>query len=92
MNPITLDEMSKIIGVSRNQLVKDCKKVYGLTPIRFLQDYRLEHARKLLETTDLEITDIAFQSGFSDSGYFSKAFRGKYGITPTEWRNSDHES
>ena len=81
-----MDEMSKIIGVSRNQLIEDYKKVYGQTPIRFLQDYRLEHARKLLETTDLEITDIAFQSGFSDSGYFSKVFRGKYGMTPTEWR------
>lgn len=87
-----MDELSKKIGVSRNQLIEDYKKVYGLTPMRFLQDYRLEHARKLLETTDLEITDIAFQSGFSDSGYFSKVFRGKYAMTPTEWRNSDHES
>ena len=86
--PIKLKDLSDIAGVSQNQLIRDFKKVYGMTPMRFLLNCRLQYAKNLLDTTEMEITEIAFASGFMDSGYFSKMFRRKYGITPTDWKKN----
>ena len=69
-------------------MIRDFKEAYGTTPIRFLRDCRLEYARWLLATTETDITEIAFSSGFTDSGYFSKRFQRKYRMMPTEYRKN----
>ncbi len=63
----------------------------GLTRIsfsRYLGNLRLNHARKLLESGMKNIQEVAYSSGFSDAQYFSKAFKRKFGQTPTQYRRS----
>lgn len=62
------------------------KKNIGQSPMEYLIKYRLNQSKKLLLETDMTITDICQQCGFSDSAYFGKVFRRSFGITPGEYR------
>ena len=50
-----------------------------------IKEFRLSHAAELLKTTNLNITEVAFRSGFKDPGYFGKCFRKRYGMSPREY-------
>jgi two-component system response regulator YesN len=52
----------------------------------FLKDFRLSHAKRLLSGTDMRIYEIASEVGYSDSKYFNRVFKEKYGISPGEFR------
>src|SRR5215469_4695418 len=59
----------------------------GLSPHQYLLELRLVRARKLLAETNLSIKEIAMQTGFGDEFYFSRLFRQKLNLTPSQWRN-----
>lgn len=61
-------------------------KTFNESPAKYALRLRLNHARDLLETTDLTIADIALNTGFYDQSHFVKAFRNIYKITPTAYR------
>ena len=65
------------------------RKYSQYSPMHYLLNVRLNHASTLLRTTDASITDIAFDSGFRDSNYFSMIFHRQFGMTPREFRNRD---
>ena len=56
------------------------------TPIRYLRQYRIRQAARLLCHTEERISDIASRCGFQDMSYFTKSFREQLGCTPTEYR------
>ena len=58
----------------------------GMTPIAYLNRYRVTQAKRLLKETDKTITEIALDVGFSDSGYFSRVFRKEVGMSPDAYR------
>ena len=58
----------------------------GTSFVELLLSERINAAKKLLLTTDMSITDIALDTGFSDSSYFIKKFRRSTGITPYKYR------
>jgi AraC-like DNA-binding protein len=58
----------------------------GMTPIAYLNRYRVMQAKGLLKETDKTITQIALEVGFSDSGYFSRVFRREAGMSPDAYR------
>lgn len=58
----------------------------NLSPLAYLTDYRLERARELLQKTDLSVTAVGQEVGFSTPSYFAKMFRERYGKTPREFR------
>ena len=60
----------------------------GSSPIDFVNDYRLEVSRSLLQYTDTSVADIAFNCGFTSQSYFTKLFSRTFHMTPTEFRNS----
>ncbi|MDB5230796.1 MAG: helix-turn-helix transcriptional regulator [Chitinophagaceae bacterium] len=62
------------------------KQLYGISPYQYQLKKRLIHAIKLLGTTDCEVQSIAQQTGFADLFTFSKAFKRKYKISPTDWK------
>lgn len=72
-----------------NYLAKCMLKVYGVTPINYLQQYRMEQAKKLLIQTDWSITRIANEIGFSTPAYFSSVFTNKQGISPANFRKKE---
>jgi len=83
---LTLDDLADSAGVSGREALRTFKKALGKAPFDYLTEYRLGKAREFLETTDLSITDIAFQTGFSDGAYFGKVFRKYFNCTPREYR------
>lgn len=83
--PVTLGELTKIAGVSVAQLERYCKRVFHLTPRQMIHKVRLEHAHRLLHT-DLPITEVALQCGYSDHSAFTRQFKTLTGFTPKQYR------
>lgn len=88
--PITLDELVEIAGMSRRNFIRTFEETTGKSPIKFLIDLRIQESRRLLRTTERSITEIAFDVGFSDSNYFSRQFRSALGLSPREYRKQLH--
>ena len=57
-----------------------------MNPNRYIRSFRLAHARELLRKTAHPISYIAFETGFQDARYFSRAFKQDFGMTPTAYR------
>jgi len=64
----------------------------GVTPIAYLNRYRVSQAKRLLTETNKSVTEIAMEVGFSDSGYFSRVFRRETGRSPEAFRRASRES
>jgi AraC family L-rhamnose operon transcriptional activator RhaR/AraC family L-rhamnose operon regulatory protein RhaS len=85
---ISVKALSKIAGMSESSLLRAFKQATDRTPTEYLLRLRLRRARHLLRRTDLNITEIAFETGFQDSNYFTRQFRKQTGCSPREYRNS----
>lgn len=85
--PISLSELTRIAGISVAQLERYCKRVFHLTPRQMIQKVRLENAHRLL-LTDLPITDVAIQCGYTDHSAFSRQFKALTGFTPRQYRQA----
>jgi len=83
----TIEEMIKDIPSSRRNIVRRFKQVIGITPIEYLQQTRIEAAKKLLEQTAQQMTEVIFNSGYNDPKAFRKVFRKSVGMTPTQYRD-----
>lgn len=83
---LTLAEIAASGHVSRNKCCQIFAKYLRMTPIDFLNTYRLKVSCNLLCNTDLSITEIAFSCGFNHLSYFSKMFLAHFGYTPREYR------
>lgn len=84
---ISLDQMAEYSNVSSFYLSKLFKEEKGVTFVNFLNDTRLEKSRDLLRNSELSIKEITAEVGYNDQNYFSRIFRNKYGVTPTEFRS-----
>ncbi len=84
---ITLDDLSKYAKVSRFHLIRIFKQFSGMTPIEYLVNLRIEQSITLLDS-NYTITQASYNVGFNNISYFIKKFKGKYGITPREFKNS----
>ena len=82
-----IDDMAAGMGLSRSAFYKKVKGLTGFAPVDLIKEFRLSHAAELLKTTNLNITEVAFRSGFKDPGYFGKCFRKRYGMSPREYIN-----
>lgn len=83
---LTLAGLAERFHVSQTKLKSDFKKVAGVPLHMFRRHAQLQEARMLLENTDTAVGRIAASCGFSDEGYFIRAFRQKYGVTPGGYR------
>ena len=86
--PPTLQELSEEINLSLKKLKEGFKQIYGDTVYGFLFDYKMEVARKLLETGTLNVNEIALKVGYSTGSHFITAFKKKYGTTPKKYLQS----
>jgi two-component system response regulator YesN len=57
----------------------------GITLVTYLNRYRVDHAKALLKNGDMNLTEIALETGFSSSAYFSRVFRQETGMSPSEY-------
>ena len=85
--PLELDELARVAGVSKYHFVRCFEATYGETPIRYLTRRRIERAQDLLRTANLTITEICMLVGFSSLGSFSSRFTQLVGESPTAYRD-----
>jgi len=90
-NHIKVAEIAREIGISRNYLSSIFKRELGLTPQEFLIDYRMEVAAMLLRNTENPVNVIALEVGYGDPLSFSKTFRKKWEMSPSEYRQRKPE-
>ncbi|MFT3794238.1 response regulator [Flavobacterium sp.] len=79
------DDFAKELGMSRMQLHRKLKTLIGVSATEFLRNERLKAAAELLQKGNANISEIAYTVGFNDLSYFSKCFRERYQMTPTEY-------
>lgn len=82
----SLNQLSRESGLSQAKLQDGFKFLYTRTVTEYIRHVRLESARNLMTTTDLNISQIVYTIGFTSRSYFSKIFKEKYGITPNEFK------
>ncbi len=85
---ISLQALATEVGLTKNSLCRFFKQVTGSTILSFIHQYRISQSRELLEDSAANVSEIAFQSGFNDVGFFNRKFREVTGTTPTAYRKS----
>lgn len=85
---ISVKTAADICGYSCSHFMKIFKSMTGQRFTEYLIDFRLNVAANALSLTDDRIIDIAFECGFENLSYFSRAFLGKFGVTPSEYRKT----
>lgn len=83
---IGLSELAEEFHMSDKYLSRYFKEHFNITFSKYLNHMRLSHAKKLLENTDLSVTDVALQSGFPTVSYFISCFKNNYRETPFSYR------
>lgn len=86
--PISRQDLANHVGLSDDYLTSCFHKELGLTPVAYLNRYRIQQARQLLKYTHKSITEIAFEVGFANSSYFSRIFHRETGMTPAAYRRA----
>lgn len=82
---LSVEELSRHIGMSRSSLYNKLLEITGQTPVEFIRTMKLEKAAALLEKSDLNVAEIAYSVGFSTPNYFAKSFKAKYNMLPSEY-------
>lgn len=83
--PPSLQELADEIGLSLKKLKEGFKQIYGDSVFSFLFDYKMEVARKLLESGENNVNEVGLRVGYSTSSHFIAAFKKKYGTTPKKY-------
>lgn len=86
--PMSLDELSSHVGISRRQLERLFQKHLNCVPTRYYLELRLRRARELLLRSPKSIVDVAFSCGFVSAPHFSKCYRDFFNISPREERRN----
>lgn len=89
---ISLGDLSEKFAVSYSHLSKMFHDFSGVTFRQYLNTYRLEQAAAMLTESRLTVKEIAYETGFSDTGYFIKRFKRRYGATPSSYRRGSADS
>ena len=87
-NRITMDEVLRYVGYSQSHFSTVFKKKTGMSPLSYFNRLKVEHACKLLKTTDLKVNQICYKVGIEDSLYFSRLFSKVMGMSPTKYKES----
>jgi AraC-like DNA-binding protein len=83
---LSRDKMAQHIGVSTRHLTRSFCQEVGISPIAYLNRYRIKQAKRLLDAKNSSITQVAHAVGYSDSSYFVKVFRREVGLSPRDYQ------
>ncbi len=83
--PPTLKELAREIGLNEYRLKEGFKNIYGKTVFQFLNDYRLDSARHMLDSGSMKVNDAAYHIGYTNPSHFIAAFKKKFGVTPKKY-------
>lgn len=83
---LTLDSIAAVVQMSKSHFCREFKKVYGVTPIAYLVEYRISVSKILLANTENSVDKISELSGFGSTSYFCSVFKRIVGVTPRRYR------
>jgi AraC-like DNA-binding protein len=87
---IEIGALADIACMSDSYFSRYFKKIFGMPPLRYVLEKKIEHSQILLITEDAPVKEIAYRVGFSDSSYFIRTFRQLTGRTPRAYRAESH--
>lgn len=88
---LDVEKFSSLLGMSQIQLYRKLSALTNMTVKEFINDIRLKRAAELLKNSDLSVSEIAYSVGFTDLSYFTKCFKRKFGINPTQYKKNKEE-
>lgn len=80
-----IQELCKALGMSRSQLHLKIKALTDRSTSHYIRGFRLMRAREMFHTTNLNVTEVAFEVGFRDVAYFSRSFSAEFGLSPRDY-------
>ena len=83
--PAGLQEIADQVGLTLKKLKVGFKQIYGDSVYSFLFDYKMEYARKMLDSGSYNVNEVGLKVGYSTSSHFIAAFKKKFGITPKKY-------
>ncbi|MCM3595293.1 helix-turn-helix domain-containing protein [Metabacillus idriensis] len=83
---IKMEDFARELHFHPDYITRCMQKTMGVTPVQYLNQYRMEQAKRLLRTADHKISSIAKEVGIFDAAYFTKVFKRLEGVSPLEYR------
>lgn len=83
--------LADAMNMSRSTLTRKLKAITGRTPLDFIRNIKMKHARHMLEDKDKSVTEVAATLGYFNRKYFTTCFKEEFGMTPSEFQKSQHE-
>ncbi len=84
---LKVDDLVSEMRMSRTVFFKKLKSITGLAPIEFIKEVRIKRAAQLIESGEYTIAQITYMVGMNDPRYFSRCFKQKYEMTPSEYKD-----
>lgn len=88
LSPLKTNKLATMAYMSTRHFTRVFKQLYMISPTEYIIKQRLTHACELMKNDTLNLTQIALRSGFSDVKFFSRQFKVKYGVTPSQYRKN----
>jgi AraC-like DNA-binding protein len=85
-DPVSVDHLADLVGLSVSQLQREFRRLFGTTPQGYVSQVRMQAARRQLETTADAVGAVSAACGFGDQSYFVKRFKAATGLRPREYR------
>ncbi len=83
---LNIDYLASELGMSRTVFFNKLKSLTGYSPVEFVREVRFERAAEYIRNSQLTVSEISYQVGIEDPRYFSRCFKQKFGLTPSEYR------
>ncbi|QNR24916.1 helix-turn-helix transcriptional regulator [Croceimicrobium hydrocarbonivorans] len=84
-DPPTIPELALEVGLNEYRLKEGFKNIYATTVFKYLNDYRLDVARQVLDEGKVKVNEVAYHIGYTNPSHFIAAFRKKFGVTPKKY-------
>ena len=86
---LSVEELSRELGMSRVHLYKKLLQITGKSPIEFIRVIRLKRAAQLLRESQLHVSEVAYEVGFNNPKYFSRYFNEEFGVLPSAYQEKE---
>ncbi len=83
---IDIEALSVMCGITPEYFRKIFRTYYGTSPVKYINELKISHAKELLASGMYSVTEVAFQSGYTDTSFFSREFKKNTGVTPKDYR------
>jgi AraC family transcriptional regulator, exoenzyme S synthesis regulatory protein ExsA len=82
-NPVSLNDLAYMAGRSLSSFKRDFQQIYKISPAQWIRERRLKYAQHLLSTTDMDVSNVCYESGFESIAHFSRTFKVFFGVSPS---------